>query len=118
MASVKLAGHVSRFAVIRVDGEGFPISFPLGNDGIAVVIAFRLSLWFQLNINSLHIDEEVYDSMTGDLSYIVGQLLVCNGDGKHWLLGPKRFRLYGLSESVMAATTSLATPLSPPNCTI
>jgi hypothetical protein len=109
MASVKLAGHVSRFAVIRVDGEGFPISFPLGN---------RLSLWFQLNINSLHIDEEVYDSMTGDLSYIVGQLLVCNGDGKHWLLGPKRFRLYGLSESVMAATTSLATPLSPPNCTI
>jgi hypothetical protein len=71
-----------------------------------------------LNMDSLYIDEEGYDSVTGELSHTIGQLPMCNGDGKHWLLGPGRFRLYGLSESVMAATTILATPLSSPSCTI
>jgi hypothetical protein len=42
---------------------------------------------------------------------------MCNGDGKHWLLRPRRFRLYGLSESTMAASTELATPLWSPSCT-
>jgi hypothetical protein len=69
-------------------------------------------------MDSLHIDEEVYDSVTGELSHTIGQLPMCNGDGKHCLLGPGRFRLYGLSEFVMAATTVLATPLSSPSCTI
>jgi hypothetical protein len=96
MASVNLANHVSRFVVIRADGEGVPISFPLGSDGIAVVTAIRLSLRFQLNVDSLHIDEEAYDSGSGELSHTIGQLPVCNGDGKHWLLGLGRFRLYGL----------------------
>jgi hypothetical protein len=118
MASVNLVDHISRFAVIQADGEGVPISFPLGSDGIAVITTIRLSLRFQLKVDSLHIDEEVYDSGSGELSHTIGQLPVCNGDGKHWLLGPGRFRLYGLSESVMAATTILATPLSLPSCTI
>jgi hypothetical protein len=114
IASVKVGDQTSGFVVIRVDGEEVSILFPLGSDGIAVVTTIRLSLRFQLNKDSLHIDEEVYDSV----SHTIGQLLVCNGDGKHWLLGPWRFRLYGLSESVMAATTILATPLSSPSCTI
>ena len=44
MNSVNLADHVSRFVVIREYGEGVPISFPLGSDGIAVITAIRLSL--------------------------------------------------------------------------
>jgi hypothetical protein len=118
MASVKVGDQTSGFAVIRADGEGVPISFPLGSDGITVVTAICLSLRLQLNKDSLYIDKEVYDSVNGELSHTIGQLPVCNGDGKHWLLGPGRFRLYGLSESVMAATTILATPLSLPSCTI
>jgi hypothetical protein len=43
---------------------------------------------------------------------------VCNIDGKHWLLGPGRFILYGLSESTMAESIALATPLPSPTCTI
>jgi hypothetical protein len=69
-------------------------------------------------MDSLHVDEEVYDLVTGELSHTIGQRPVYNGDGKHWLLGPGRFRLYGLSESIMAAITILATPLSSPSCTI
>jgi hypothetical protein len=118
MASVKVGDQTSGFAVIQADGEGVPISFPFGSDGIAIVTAIRLSLRFQLNKDSLHIDEEVYDSVNGELSHTIGQLPVCNGDGKHWLLGPGRFRFYGLSNSIMVATTILATPLSSPNYTI
>ena len=77
---------------------------------MASVSAVRLGLWFQLNIASLHIDEEVFDSVSG-------QIPMCNGDGKHWLLGPSRFRLYGLSESTMAASTELAPFLQSPTCT-
>jgi hypothetical protein len=95
MASVNLADHLSRFVVIRVDGEGVPISFPLGSDGMAVVTTLCLGLRFQLNIDSLHIDKEVNDSVTRDLSHTIGQLLVCNRDGKHWILRPRRFKLYG-----------------------
>lgn len=61
MASMNLANQVARFAIIQADGEGGPISFPLGSEGIAVVTAIRLSLEFQLNVDSLHINEEVYD---------------------------------------------------------
>ena len=83
MASMNLANYISRFAIIRADGSGVQISFPLGSDGMAIVTAICLDLQSQLNIDSLHIDEEVFDSVTGDLSHSVGQLLLCNGDGKH-----------------------------------
>jgi hypothetical protein len=70
-----------------------------------------------LNIAFLHIDEEVFDLVSSDITHNIGQITVCNGDGKHWLLRPGRFKLYGLSESIMAVSTKLATPLWSPSCT-
>jgi hypothetical protein len=84
---------------------------------LALVLAVRLGLWFQLNIASLHIDEEVFYSVFGDVSHTIGQILVCNGDGKHWLLRLGRFKLYGLSESTMAASIELAPFLRSPSFT-
>jgi hypothetical protein len=121
MASESIGPFCTSFATIRADGDGIPISFPLGSDGMASASAVRLGLRFQLNIASLHIDEEVFDSVSGDVSHIIGQIPVCNGDGKHWLLRPGRFRLYGLSESTMAASTELPPSLRSPtftNCTL
>jgi hypothetical protein len=118
MAALSVDDAHPSYVEIRVDGEGVPITFPVGSDGLALVTTLRLSLLFQLNTMSLHIDEDVYDTKSGDLIHTISQSPVCVGDGKHWLLRPGRFRLYGLSESVMAATTSLATPLSSPSCTI
>jgi hypothetical protein len=46
MAFVNLDDHLSIYAVIRADGEGVPILFPLGSDGVVVVTAFHLGLWF------------------------------------------------------------------------
>jgi hypothetical protein len=84
---------------------------------LASISAVWLGLWFQLNIASLHIEEEVFESVSGDVTHTICQIPVCNGDSKHWLLRPGRFRLYGLSESTMAASTELATPLLSPSCT-
>jgi hypothetical protein len=51
-----------RLAVIYSDREGVPISFLLGNDGVAIVTSLRLSLRFQIREEFMFIDEEVYDA--------------------------------------------------------
>jgi hypothetical protein len=51
----------------------------------------------------------------GNVTHTIGQIPVCNGDGKHWLLRPGRFRLYSLSESIMAVSTELAPSLRSPS---
>jgi hypothetical protein len=58
----------------------------------------------------MFIDEEVYDSQSGDLIHTIGQSPVCVGDTKQWLLNVGRYRVYGVSDSVMAASTELVTP--------
>ena len=46
-------------ATVRANGQGVPISFPIGDLGYAVVSSSRLSARFLLTENSLDIDEEV-----------------------------------------------------------
>jgi hypothetical protein len=58
----------------------------------------------------MFIDEEVYDAQSGDLIHTIGQSPVCDGDTKQWLLNAGRYRVYGVSDSVMAASTELVTP--------
>jgi hypothetical protein len=61
------------FVTIRADGDGVLISFPLGNDGLASAVSVvRLGIRFQLNIASLHIDEEVFDLVSGDVTRTIG----------------------------------------------
>jgi hypothetical protein len=117
MASESIGPFCTSFATIRANGDGVPISFPVGTDGLASVSAVRLGLRFQLNIASLHIDEEVSDSVSSNVTHTIGQIPVYNGDGKHWLLRPGMFRLYGLSESTMVASTELAPSLRFPSFT-
>ena len=57
----------SSFAVISADGDGVPLSFPLGNDGLAYVTSLRLNLRFWLSEDFIFVDEEVYDALSGDL---------------------------------------------------
>ena len=117
MASENIGPFCSSFAIIRADGDSVPISFPLGSDGLAMVSAVRLGLRFQLNMASLHIDEEVFDLASDAVTHTIGQIPVCNGNGKHWLLRPSRFRLYGLSKSTMATSIELAPSLRSPSFT-
>jgi hypothetical protein len=100
----------SRFAVIYSDVGGVPISFPLGNDGKAHVTSLRLGLRFHMSVDFMFIDEEVYDAQSRDLIHTIGQSPACDGASKQWLLNAGRYRVYGVSDSVMAATTELVTP--------
>jgi hypothetical protein len=99
-----------RLVVIYSDREGVPISFPLGIDGAALVTSLRLSLRFQMSEEFMFIDEEVYDAQSGDLIHTIDKSPVCDGASKHWLLNGGRYRVYGMSDSVMAASTELVTP--------
>jgi hypothetical protein len=72
LASESIGPFCTSFATIRADGDGVPISIPVGTDGLASVSAVRLGLQFQLNIASLHIDEEVFDSVSGDVTHTIG----------------------------------------------
>jgi hypothetical protein len=110
MASHSPCDTYNGFVVIYYDGEGVPIAFPLGKDGVALVTSLRLSLRFQMNEDFMFIDEEVYDAQSGDLIHTIGQSPVCDGDSKQWLLNVGRYRVYGVSDSVMAASTELVTP--------
>jgi hypothetical protein len=53
-----------RLVHIYSDAGGVPISFPLGNDGVALVTSIRLSLRFQMSEDFIFIDEEVYDAQS------------------------------------------------------
>jgi hypothetical protein len=68
MAVVNLSDTYFGFVVIRVDGERVPISFLLGNNGLAVVTTLRLSLQFRLSKDAMHIDEEVFDAISKNLT--------------------------------------------------
>jgi hypothetical protein len=58
----------------------------------------------------MFIDDEIYDVLSRDLVQTIKQSPVCDGDSKQWLLRPSRYRVYGVSDSVMAASTELVTP--------
>ena len=99
-----------RFTVIYCSSDGVPISFPLGSEGIAHVTSLRLSLRFQMSEEIMFIDEEVYDALSGDLIETISQSPVCDGASKQWLLNVGRYRVYGVIDSVMAASTELVRP--------
>jgi hypothetical protein len=110
MASHNPCDTHPRLVHIYSDAGGIPISFPLGNDEVALVTSIRLSLRFQMSEDFIFIDKEVYDAQSGDLIHTIGQSLVYDGNTKQWFLNVGRYRVYGVSDSVMAASTELVTP--------
>ena len=58
----------------------------------------------------MFIDEELYDANFGDLIHTIGQSPICDRGSKHWLLNARRYQIYGVSDSMMAAPTELVTP--------
>jgi hypothetical protein len=72
MASHNPCDTHPRLALIYSDAGGVPISFPLDNDGVALVTSIRLSLKFQMSEDFMFIDEEVYDAQSGDLIHTIG----------------------------------------------
>lgn len=105
-------------ALIGVEGAGIPTSFPLSDDGFAVVSAFCLTLNFQFHAQTVHIDEEVFDPLLGDLTHTMRQLSSVNEEDKVWLLRPGRYRAYGLTDLVMGASTKILISKESSACTV
>jgi hypothetical protein len=82
MAILNPSDTYPSYAVIHADGEGIPLSFPLGNDGLVRVTSLRLSLKFGLSEEFMFIDEEVYDTQFGNLINTIEQSPVYDGDSK------------------------------------
>ena len=97
-------------SVVYSHSEGVLISFPLGPEGVAHVTSLRLSLKFQMSEDIIFIDEEVYDAQSGNLIYTIGQFPAYDGASKQWLLNAGTYRVYGESDSVMAASMEIVTP--------
>jgi hypothetical protein len=110
MATLNPSNTHSSFSVICVDGDGVPISFPLGNDRHAFVTSLRLNLRLQFSEEFMYIDEEVYDALSRDLIQTIRQSLISDGDTKQWLFNVGRYQVYGMSVSMMATSTKLVTP--------
>jgi hypothetical protein len=89
--ALNLGNTYSRFTIIYIDGEGVPISFPLGNDRLALITSLKLNLRFWLSEDFMYMDEEVFDANSGDLIHTIGQSPICDKDSKHWLLKLGRF---------------------------
>lgn len=49
-------------AVVQAEGVGVSTSFPIHDDGLAVVSALKLSLTFQFHAPTVHVDEDVFDA--------------------------------------------------------
>ena len=67
MASLNDGNSHSSFVVICADGDGVPVSFLLGNEGLARITSLRLSLKFGLSEDFMFLDEEVCDTQFGSL---------------------------------------------------
>jgi hypothetical protein len=90
MAALNPGETYPSYAIIQVDGEGVPLSFPLGNDELVHVTSLRLSLRFGLSEDFMFLDDEVYDTQSRNLINTIEQSPVCDGYSNEWLLRPGR----------------------------
>jgi hypothetical protein len=91
MGALNLGDTHFRFVVICADGEGVPISFPLGNDTLVLITSLKLNLRFCLSKDLMYIDEEVFGAFSRNLIHTIRQSPICDKDSKQWLLRLGRF---------------------------
>ena len=96
-------------ATIRALNHSIPCMIPLGDDGLAKVAGWFLSMRFKLNQDSIHVEEESFHD-NGDLSYNVLQVSFHINDGRVWFSLPGSYKAIGVTELEMATTTVLLTP--------
>ena len=96
-------------ATIRAEHHSIPLRVPLGDDNLASVSAAFLAMRFGFHLDSIHVEEEVFDD-AGDLSHTVFQMSFHINNGRVWFLLPGTYKAMGVTESDMAASTVLLTP--------
>ena len=106
-------------AILRADGERVPLTFRMEESGLAYVTAQRLSTRFGFRADTIVVDEDIFDVVTSELIHTLGRISHRDeNNNMFWTLHPGSYRVYGLTESQMAASTEILTPRSSSTCTI
>jgi hypothetical protein len=93
-------------AYIRASGHNVPLVLQIVEDGHARVNAHVLHARFGLHHSSIYIEEEVM-SESGEIDRSILQFRYLDNDGHHWVLPPGRYRAFGLTATLMSASTVL-----------
>ena len=95
-------------ATIRAHGSFVPFTLPLQDDGHVGVLEDLLSLRFNLQMGTMYLEQEMYfaDGQVCETIMIQKNRIE---DGSMWILGPGSFRVIGLFESQMQASTIVLT---------
>jgi hypothetical protein len=95
-------------ATTRAHGSFVPFILPLQDDGHVSVSEDLLSLRFNLQIGSMYLEQEMY-STDGEVYETILVQKNRTKVGFRWNLGPGSYRVIGLSESQMQASTVILT---------
>jgi hypothetical protein len=95
-------------ATIRAHGSFVPFILPLQDDGHVNVTEDLLSLRFNLQVGTMYLEQEMY-SADGEVYETILVQKNRTEVGFMWILGPGSFRVIGLSESQMQASTVILT---------
>jgi hypothetical protein len=118
MAHVPANGEAG-MAILRADGERVPLTFRMDDSGLAYVTSQRLSIRFGFRADTIIVDEDIFDVVTSELTHTLGRISHRDeNNNMFWTLHPGSYRVYGLTESQMAASTEILTPRSSSTCTI
>ena len=116
-----LMAHVpaNELAVLYADGGIVPLTFRMQEDGLAYVTSLSLSIRFGFREDTIIVDEDIFDVVTSKLTHTLGRISQRDENNNlFWSLHPGSYRVYGLTDSQMAASTEILTPRNSSTSTI
>ena len=108
----KLRDELINCVVIRGHGPGVPVSFVIGESGFASVSGSRLALRFKIIEGTVHVDQEVFDPITAELTHSIAQISSGRGEDEVWLLKAGQYRVYGRKDIIHGSASPLTPRLS------
>ena len=118
MAYIPAIGDLG-LVVLYADGVRVPLTFWMQEDGLAYMTSQRLSIWFSFREDTIIVDEEIFDIVTSKLTHTLGRVPQRDENNNlFWTLHPGSYRIYGLTDSQMAASIEILTPRNSSTCTI
>lgn len=88
-------------------GNSVPILFSVGVNYLAIVLALRLCTRFHLQLDSLHVDEEVFNGKSGALLHTIGCATAVKGADRSWQLKVGKYRACGIADLDRLESTQL-----------
>ena len=100
---------VFRMASFCTEGYGTPFMVPLNDLGEVCVHEQLLSLKFAFCIRTIYVEKEIFDD-SGQISKTVLQCKSSTTEGDVWNLTRGMYRVFGLTDAQLSASTVLVTP--------